>query len=354
MKVCPVLGFVFAIPAPAAGHSWEPAGARRGHAVIGPEGVRSDPTGAAEGGLLRREAAGGTEAARHPAELGAASPCRQARGAGALLVRAGARGGELAPGVPDLQAPSVLASSSTPPVSTTSLPATTELVTSTVPSPAGLPETSAGINGTSVTAPLAAAAGDCKNWTNANGTDAGACPDFRQQGFIERQWAVVLGILLLSICGMGALLLRTPERREKVTEKPVSWIARTVGLLLMCKLLVVSLPKVGFLFNGCFWSSVGGLSAVAALAAACIPPFFELLDHPAPLAATGPHISAGLLVSSGASGVSLAIWFGEAVCAHIFFWLSFVLCIDGLLFGWAWWRGEGGGAMGLLRGRGIR
>mmetsp|Transcript_55554 Transcript_55554/g.172151 ORF Transcript_55554/g.172151 Transcript_55554/m.172151 type:complete len:104 (-) Transcript_55554:19-330(-) len=102
------------------------------------------------------------------------------------------------------------------------------------------------------------------------------------------------------------------------------------------------------------WNAVSGLSAAMTLAPACVPDLVELLDRAKPFPAMSLHWSALWIASSGISGIFVAVSFGEPVCARRFFWLSVLLCVDSVFFGLAFWLGEGGGVVGLLRGRGVR
>jgi len=109
----------------------------------------------------------------------------------------------------------------------------------------------------------------------------------------------------------------------------------------MVKLLWISLPKVGFLLDGCLYSSVNGLTAAGTLAVESIAPVTDLMDVPAPVPGLGPRSSAALLGTASLSGIGLSILFGDVACKRRFFWLSLAQLGDSLLFLWAWWRGEG-------------
>lgn len=201
-------------------------------------------------------------------------------------------------------------------------------------------------NITNATLPSEFSAQSCTNLTGSVG-----CTVSPQE---SKELLVDLGLFLVFFGGIGVYTVRTPGKFDHIKQKPVSWTARTCGLMLMWKFLIISLPWVGFLLNGCFWSSIGGLTTAITLGVICLPPYFELLDIRASLPATGLRVSACLIGSAGGSGVSCAFFIGDQMCAGTFLWLSVLLCVDCLLFGWAWWQGEGGGVMGLLRGRGIR
>eukprot|EP00411_Alexandrium_monilatum_P121055 CAMPEP_0175648262 /NCGR_PEP_ID=MMETSP0097-20121207/8243_1 /TAXON_ID=311494 /ORGANISM="Alexandrium monilatum, Strain CCMP3105" /LENGTH=344 /DNA_ID=CAMNT_0016954179 /DNA_START=103 /DNA_END=1134 /DNA_ORIENTATION=- len=169
----------------------------------------------------------------------------------------------------------------------------------------------------STTGPRAGARAPC-----ANATAGGMCVGPVDKSFLQKYRRVLrTGVLMVAVGALASLALSTQERRGKVANKPVLFTARMLGIYVMGDLLFMSLPRVGYLYAGCWWNSINGLSAAPTLAIACVPDVFELLGWPKPFAATGAHMSAVMIASSGASGISVAVFFGEPVCARRFFWL---------------------------------
>jgi len=50
--------------------------------------------------------------------------------------------------------------------------------------------------------------------------------------------------------------------------------------------------------------------------------------------------TATFLLSTGGSGIAFAVFFGDPVCAGTFVKLFILCCIDGGIFGWAWFKRE--------------
>jgi len=174
-------------------------------------------------------------------------------------------------------------------------------------------------------------------------------------GFLVRHEMSLTISAAISFCVAGSYARLDPEKRQQVRqacgEKPCTWVARIGAFQLMGMFAVSSLPWIGFLLDGCFFNALNGLFAVLTLAATALPQTLELLGSQAPgfLPASGLRSSASLLGSSGVTGLGLAISTGSSGCAEFFLQLSVALLLDAAIFAWAWWRGEGGGLMGLLR-----
>lgn len=140
-------------------------------------------------------------------------------------------------------------------------------------------------------------------------------------------------------------------------KKPWSTAARALAAGLFGMLLMTSLPIVGDMFSGCLYLSIHGLTTAFSLFCMSIPHFCKLFHIPLPSWVTYMSVddlrtSGMTIASAGASGVWMCLWWGRGeACTDHFWMLEVLLCVDALLFGLAWWRGEGGrGLSGLLWG----
>jgi hypothetical protein len=139
-------------------------------------------------------------------------------------------------------------------------------------------------------------------------------------------------------------------------KKPFSFCARTLAVALMGMLTLTSLPFIGDMFNGCFYLSLHGLSASGSLFCMSVPHWCKLFHIPLPkwvkaLDMNSLRNSGIALWSIATAGVSMALWWGHGeLCTNDFWMLEILLGVDSLLFTAAWWRGEGGGLMGMLMG----
>lgn len=143
------------------------------------------------------------------------------------------------------------------------------------------------------------------------------------------------------------------ELAESFKKTPCTQIARILSMLLLCYFFILSLPLVGFMLDGCFWSSCSGLFNVVTLACTCLPQTLEMLKVPSPpfvvKIGVGLIASASGALAAGASGIVVAVLHGDEICKNTFLAASVALVSDGVLFGWAWYRGEGGWLMGADR-----
>merc|ERR1719263_875877 len=110
------------------------------------------------------------------------------------------------------------------------------------------------------------------------------------------------------------------------------------------------------MFNGCLYLSIHGLSASFSLCCMSLPHWCELFQISLPwwtklFSISSLRTAGASLTSIGTTGVWLALWWGHgAECTDHFWILEILLLLDGLLFTYAWWKGEGGGLMGLMNG----
>lgn len=152
------------------------------------------------------------------------------------------------------------------------------------------------------------------------------------------------GILLALV-----FLLGPADRKNAAQKAVVSSIARLIGLALLVRFVQLSVPWSGFLFDGCFYSSMNGLAASAGLATSCLLPWFETLGLPVPVSGGGGlRASCVGLGTTASTGVGLALYTGDQICADRFLHLNVALAVVAVLLGFAWLKGEGGGLMGLV------
>jgi len=153
-------------------------------------------------------------------------------------------------------------------------------------------------------------------------------------------WFVIHMAPVLCVFVAMGISAMSPTKREKLQKEPFSWSARALGLIIAWNLLLMSLPKVGYMLAGCLWSSVSGLSTVLTLGAACVRPVCGFLEIPSVFGHLGCWKTATFLLSTGGSGIAFAVFFGDPVCAGTFVKLFILCCIDGGIFGWAWFKRE--------------
>jgi len=146
--------------------------------------------------------------------------------------------------------------------------------------------------------------------------------------------------VLCVFIAMGIAAMQSPAKHKKLQDGPFGWSARALGLVIAWNLLLMSLPKVGYMLAGCLWSSITGLTTVLTLAAACFTPVCDFLEIQSPFGKVGCYKTAIFLVSTGGSGMSFALLFGDAVCAGTFVKLFILCCVDGAVFGWAYYKEE--------------
>eukprot|EP00419_Tripos_fusus_P008991 CAMPEP_0172663242 /NCGR_PEP_ID=MMETSP1074-20121228/5801_1 /TAXON_ID=2916 /ORGANISM="Ceratium fusus, Strain PA161109" /LENGTH=367 /DNA_ID=CAMNT_0013479207 /DNA_START=74 /DNA_END=1177 /DNA_ORIENTATION=+ len=162
-------------------------------------------------------------------------------------------------------------------------------------------------------------------------------------------WFIVaLAPVLCVFVAMGIVAMQSSTKKDKLGKKPFSWTARALGLIVAWNLLLMSLPKVGYIFAGCFWSSVTGLTTVLTFGACCVSPVCDFLDIPSVFGSLSNRVTASTLLTGGGSGLSFALFVGDPVCARTFVWLFIFCCIDGAIFGWAFWKGEDNMVMAAL------
>jgi len=139
-------------------------------------------------------------------------------------------------------------------------------------------------------------------------------------------------------------------------KKPFSAAARTLAVGVMGMLALTSLPVIGDMFQGCFYLSCHGLGAACTLFCMAIPHWCELFHIQLPgwvkaMSLSSLRTAGASLASCGSSGVYMVlIWGHGEECSNHFWILEILLCVDSLLFTYAWWKGEGGGLMGWLNG----
>lgn len=139
-------------------------------------------------------------------------------------------------------------------------------------------------------------------------------------------------------------------------KKPWSACGRTLAVAVMGMLALTSAPFIGDMFSGCFYLSCHGLSAATTLLCMSVPHWMKLFNLPVPrwldaMSIESLKVAGSMLTSAGSSGIAMCFgWNAGEPCTSHFVMLEFLLLLDGLLFTYAWFRGEGGGLMGLLNG----
>jgi len=181
-----------------------------------------------------------------------------------------------------------------------------------------------------------------------------------EASLVHQHIGLCIGLSALALVSMCWLLWLTPADKRELVDRfkktPCTQIARVFALLLLYNFFIVSLPFFGFMFDGCFISSCSGWLTVATLACTCLPQTLDMLKLPAPQFVksleVGLAASAICSLANGTSGIIEAALYGDTGCKNTFLALSVGLVLDGILFGWALYRGEGGWlirrAMGVL------
>lgn len=223
--------------------------------------------------------------------------------------------------------------------------------TATTPLPVAA-TTQAAVAATTAPAPLADAAAAAAATPLVNATPAQAAPADVASLAVTDYLSVPI-FLFVGAASIAFLSTQPQEKQDAAKQmvlegfarKPWTWMARSLGLFLMIKFAVCSLPFTGFLLGGCLWSSVAGLASVMSLALACLPHWLDLLGIPS----LGPpgsvsyylSMSSQVIASAACSGIALSILFGDEGCSAMFFQLYIVLLADAGLFYMACWSGEG-------------
>jgi len=179
-------------------------------------------------------------------------------------------------------------------------------------------------------------------------------------------WLLVGIAVALPLLAAGQYTVLAEEKQERmseqVSETPWSWAARGLALYLLLASGVLSLPVIGYMFDGCFWNAVSGCGSVFTLVGVCLPQVIALFGHDVPSAiqsmSIGGFMSSGLLTAvcmlagEGASGFVLAFFDSSSTCSAPFYIINILLLVNALLFLVAWYLGEGGGVMSLMRSAG--
>jgi hypothetical protein len=217
------------------------------------------------------------------------------------------------------------------------------------PRPSFRPQAQLAQKAAQVPVPVAAAPAAVTAAPVAAAAPAGVDPAAEEEGFFQSH---VYLLIASGVAGIGAAfaLMVPQEKRQEALKKPFSLAAYTLGSVLFFQFLVMSLPFVGFLFGGCMWNSCHGFFASFALAGACLAPGLKLFDVPVPFSDVGLRTGAYTIAAAGGGGIGLATVYGDATCAWTFMGLNIALVVDALLLGMAWYQGEGGGILGVLRG----
>lgn len=153
----------------------------------------------------------------------------------------------------------------------------------------------------------------------------GTVPDDSEPSCVLSCEMVFLAIAVPASAAVARFMAMSPEKKEEVRkcrDRPFSWAAYTSSVPLTVLFLWRSLPWASYLFSGCFWSSIQGLWASAALAASCLPQILALFDVPIPgfirNNAVGLRNSAVALATSSASAIPVALAFGDVACTSTF------------------------------------
>eukprot|EP00927_Polykrikos_kofoidii_P049835 TRINITY_DN43847_c0_g1_i1.p1 TRINITY_DN43847_c0_g1~~TRINITY_DN43847_c0_g1_i1.p1 ORF type:complete len:625 (+),score=91.13 TRINITY_DN43847_c0_g1_i1:175-2049(+) len=160
----------------------------------------------------------------------------------------------------------------------------------------------------------------------------------------------------------GTAVLTSPIIADKIAgemKKPWSTSARALATALTVMLLLTCLPLVGNIFHGCFFLSVHGLATSATLLCMTVPHWLSLLKisvNPwlSRMGIDSLRLCCTMLASSGYSGVGMCFMFSSTPCTDDFWPLEILIVGCSILYGVAWWKGEGGGMMGALNSVGSR